>query len=82
MMLTTTAISRELLLERANAMLEAHDDYFPGVQVDGVEQKGDVLVFKGNFWLDEQGLPTAKSTRVFNLYKFLATELSKQYHLA
>jgi hypothetical protein len=31
-----------------------------------------VLVFSGEFYLDEQGLPTPKSTAVFNMFKYLA----------
>lgn len=78
----TTACARETLLQKANEILREHQDYFAGAEVIDVEQKGDVLIFNGDFWLDDQGLPTAKSRQVFNLYKFLATELSKKYHLA
>ncbi|MGD1317695.1 DUF2498 family protein, partial [Enterococcus faecium] len=39
-------------------------------------------VFKGEFFLDEQGLPTAKSTAAFNMFKHLAHVLSEKYHLA
>ena len=44
--------------------------------------RANVLVFSGEFYLDEQGLPTAKSTAVFNMFKYLAHELSDKYHLA
>ena len=33
------------------------------------------------YFLDEQGLPTAKSTAVFNMFKHLAHVLSEKYHL-
>lgn len=46
-----------------------------------VRQNGDVLVFSGEFFLDQQGLPTAKSTAVFNMFKHLAHQLSDKYYL-
>ena len=51
------------------------------MHADSVEQKGNVLVFKGEFFLDEQGLPTTKSTAAFNMFKHLAHVLSDKYHL-
>ncbi len=49
---------------------------------DEVIQQGDVLVFRGPFFLDDEGLPTAKTTAVFNIFKHLALTLSSRYHLA
>ncbi|WP_380177998.1 DUF2498 family protein [Kalamiella sp. sgz302252] len=77
----TQAIDKASLLQKANELIAAHDDFFPGLQATDVEQKGDVLVFRGDYFLDEQGLPGKKSTTVFNVFKFLATELSPLYHL-
>lgn len=77
----TQAISRKALLEKANALIKEHDDYLAGMQADDVSQQGDVLVFRGPFFLDDQGLPTAKTTAVFNVFKHLAVVLSPHYHL-
>ncbi|EIB98658.1 MULTISPECIES: YciN family protein [Pantoea] len=77
----TQAISRQALLEKANALIKEHDDYLAGMQADDVSQQGDVLVFRGPFFLDDQGLPTAKTTAVFNVFKHLAVVLSPHYHL-
>lgn len=77
----TQPIAAADLLIKANAMLVEHEDYFRGVEATSVEQNGDILVFRGNYYLDEQGLPTSRSTIVFNLFKFLAQQLSSQYHL-
>ena len=77
----TQAISRQALLEKANALIKEHDDYLAGMQADDVSQPGDVLVFRGPFFLDDQGLPTAKTTAVFNVFKHLAVVLSPHYHL-
>ncbi|WP_437615881.1 DUF2498 family protein [Erwinia sp. V71] len=77
----TQPIAAADLLVKANAMLVEHEDYFRGVEATAVEQNGDILVFRGNYYLDEQGLPTSRSTIVFNLFKFLAQQLSSQYHL-
>lgn len=76
------SISRQALLELANHLLREHDDYLAGMEVTDVMQQGDVLVFRGPYFLDDQGLPTAKSTAVFNVLKHLAVELSPRYRLA
>lgn len=77
----TQTINREALLRIANERVANHKDYFQGLEVTDVEQKGDVLIFRGNYFLDEQGLPGEKSTVVFNVFKFLAVELSPHYKL-
>ena len=74
-------ISKESLLELANHIMKEHDDYLAGMLVTDVTEKAGVLVFKGEYFLDEQGLPTAKTTAVFNVYKGLAHVLSPQYTL-
>ncbi|XXN65121.1 DUF2498 family protein [Enterobacter ludwigii] len=78
----TESISRQMLLEIANQIITQHDNYFVGLEADDVIQQGDVLVFRGPYFLDSEGLPTAKTTTVFNVFKHLAVELSSQYHLA
>ncbi|MEZ7861556.1 MAG: DUF2498 family protein [Aeromonadaceae bacterium] len=75
------SIQRQALLSIANQMIRDHEDYQPGIQADEVEQKGGILVFKGEFFFDEQGLPSTKSMVVFNLFKYLAQTLSGQYQL-
>ncbi|KOC87946.1 DUF2498 family protein [Winslowiella iniecta] len=77
----TQPIEREALLKKANALIAEHQDYFSGLHATGVEQNGDILVFRGDYFLDQQGLPTRKSTTVFNVFKYLAQQLSSQYHL-
>ncbi|QHM71141.1 DUF2498 family protein [Mixta intestinalis] len=78
----TSPLSRQQLIEKANALISEHDDYFAGVKVSEVEQNGHLLVFRGDYFLDENGLPTAKSTAVFNIFKALTVALSEKYHLA
>ncbi|ORM69984.1 YciN family protein [Pantoea rwandensis] len=78
----TESISRQALLEIANQMIKQHNDYLAGMEAHDVIQQGGVLVFRGPYFLDEDGLPTAKTTAVFNVFKHLAVELSAQYHLA
>lgn len=75
-------IGREALLAEANRIIRQHEDYLHGMCATDVEQKGDVLVFRGEFFLDDQGLPTAKTTAVFNMFKHLAHQLSAKYRLA
>lgn len=77
----TSAISSEALLIEANNVIRQHEAYLQGMVATSVEQKGGVLVFGGDFFLDEQGLPTRKTTAVFNMFKHLAHLFSDKYHL-
>lgn len=77
----TTPIKREALLAEANKIIKEHEDYMQGMEATEVEQKGGVLVFRGEFFLDEDGIPTRKTTAVFNMFKHLAHVLSEKYHL-
>lgn len=74
-------IDRQSLLVEANEIIKHHDDYLHGMVADSVEQKNGVLVFRGEFFLDENGIPTLKSTAVFNMFKHLAHVLSEKYYL-
>ena len=74
-------IQHQDLLTMANQMIRDDEDFIQGMQADQVEQKGGILVFKGEFFLDEQGLPTPKTMAVFNMFKYLAQTLSGQYQL-
>ncbi|MFZ1873102.1 YciN family protein [Serratia sp. D1N4] len=78
---TTQPIEREALLAEANNIIRQHEDYLHGMVATDVEQKSNVLVFRGEFFLDSDGLPTAKTTAVFNMFKHLAHVLSEKYHL-
>lgn len=78
---TIQPIDKKTLLVKANALILEHDDYIAGIVATDVEQKNGVLVFRGEYFLDEQGLPTPKSTAVFNMFKYLAHELSEKYRL-
>ncbi|ERK18121.1 MAG: DUF2498 family protein [Pantoea sp.] len=77
----TESISRQALLEKANQLIKEHDDYFAGMEATDVIQQRDVLVFRGPLFLDNDELPTAKTTAVFNVFKYLAITFSSQYHL-
>ncbi|ELQ6240629.1 YciN family protein [Cronobacter sakazakii] len=77
----TQPIDRATLLAQANKMIREHEDYIAGMVATDVEQKNGVLVFRGEYFMDEQGLPTAKTTAVFNMFKHLAHQLSEKYHL-
>ncbi|MBI6550407.1 YciN family protein [Xenorhabdus lircayensis] len=77
----TMPIKREQLLKKANEIIKTHGDFIQGMYAESVEQKGEVFVFRGEYFLDECGLPTAKSTAVFNMFKHLAHILSEKYHL-
>ncbi|MGO1298188.1 MAG: DUF2498 family protein [Vibrio sp.] len=74
-------ISKNDLLIIANQALRDHDNYIEGIHTTDVEEKNDVLIFKGDYFLDNQGLPTSKTPTVFNMFKFLAHELSAKFTL-
>ncbi len=76
-----TSISKFDLLLIANQLIQEHENYMDGMRADSVEEKDGVLVFKGNYFLDEKGLPTPKTTAVFNMFKYLAHQLSKEFTL-
>jgi hypothetical protein len=78
---TKQPISKASLLELANQIIKEHEDYLDGMLATDVAEKSGVLVFKGEYFLDDQGLPTSKTTAVFNLFKALAHALSPQYTL-
>ncbi|MDU4843171.1 MAG: YciN family protein [Leclercia adecarboxylata] len=78
---TTQPIDRATLLAEANKLIREHDDTLAGIEATGVEERNGVLVFSGDYFLDEQGLPTPRSTAVFNMFKYLAHALSDKYHL-
>ncbi len=78
---TTQPIDRATLLAEANKLIREHDDTLAGIEATGVDQRNGVLVFSGDYFLDEQGLPTPRSTAVFNMFKYLAHALSDKYHL-
>ena len=77
----TQPIDRETLLIEANKIIREHEDTLAGIVATGVTQRNGVLVFSGDYFLDEQGLPTPKSTAVFNMFKYLVHLLSEKYHL-
>tara|TARA_Y100001956_G_scaffold2724_1_gene2779 strand:- start:3042 stop:3290 length:249 start_codon:yes stop_codon:yes gene_type:complete len=74
-------ISKFELLLIANHIIQEHDDYIEGMRADSVEEKEDVLIFKGEYFLDDNGMPTANTTAVFNMFKYLAHHLSKEFTL-
>lgn len=78
---TTQLIDKQSLIIEANKVIRAHEDFMHGMEATDVEQKNGVLVFKGEYFLDEQGLPTGKSTAVFNMFKHLAHVFAEKYHL-
>lgn len=78
---TTQPIDKQSLIIEANKVIRAHEDFMHGMEATDVEQKNGVLVFKGEYFLDEQGLPSGKSTAVFNMFKHLAHVFAEKYHL-
>ena len=65
----------------ANQEIQDHEGFLEGMRATSVEEKDGVLVFKGEYFLDDNGLPTAKTTAVFNMFKYLAHQLSPKFTL-
>ncbi len=78
---TRKEISKEELLKLANELIKNDYEYMDGMEATDVHQNGEVLVFKGNFFLDKNGVPTLKTNAVFNMFKKVTTALSKEYKL-
>ncbi|MBY3787057.1 DUF2498 family protein [Photobacterium carnosum] len=74
-------ISINELLMIANQVIQDHQDYVDGMRATSIIEKDGVLIFKGEYFLDDDGLPTAKTTAVFNMFKFLAHKLSPEFTL-
>ncbi len=66
---TTQPIDRASLLIEANKLIRDHEDTPRALKRPAWNNVTEVLVFSGEY-LDEQGLPTPKSTAVFNMFKY------------
>ncbi len=77
-----TLITETDLLAIANKIIKEHEDFIHGMRADAVEQKGEILVFKGEYFLADDGTPTGKTMAVFNMFKLLAQQLSGKYRLS
>ena len=58
---TTQPIDRASLLIEANKLIRDHEDTLAGIEATGVEQRNGVLVFSGEYFLDEQGYRPRKA---------------------
>ena len=76
---TTQPIDRASLLIEANKLIRDHEDTLAGIEATGVEQRNGVLVFSGEYFLDEQGLPTPKAPPCLTCLNTAHT-LSEKYH--
>lgn len=74
------AISQFELLLIANQIIQDHDDYIEGMRATAVEEKDGVLIFKGEYFLQD-GMPTTHTPAAFNMFKYLAHHLSKEFTL-
>ncbi|MDD6177264.1 MAG: DUF2498 family protein [Succinivibrionaceae bacterium] len=78
---TRKEISKKELLKKANELIKDDYEYMDGMKATDVVQNGEVLVLKGEYFLDEHGVPTPKTNAVFNMFKKVTTVLSKEYKL-
>lgn len=81
-MSTKESIANDELLMIANQLIQDHEAYIDGMRADSVEERAGVLIFKGEYFLDGNGLPTEKTTAVFNMFKYLAHQLSPKFTLS
>lgn len=74
-------ISATDLLMIANQIIQDQETYIEGMRATSVEERDGVLIFKGEYFLDDDGLPTENTTAVFNMFKLLAHKLSPEFTL-
>ncbi len=74
-------ISEFDLLLIANNIIQEHDDYISDIRADSVIEKDGILIFKGDCFLDDLGLPSEQTPIIFNLFKYLTLHLSKEFTL-
>lgn len=77
----TQPIDRRTLLIEANKVIREHEGTLAGIVTTGITRRNDVLVFNGDYLLDEQGLPTPRNTAVSNMFRRLVYILSERCHL-
>ena len=77
-----TPVSREEVIRPANAMIKKDWEYMDGMEVTEALQRDEAIVLRGEFFLDEQGLPTPKTNAVFNMFHRVSVELSRKYRIA
>lgn len=80
-MSTKKPIDQFELLLIANQIIQDHEAYIEGMRAESVVEKDGVLIFKGHYFLDENGLPTENTPAVFNMFKYLAHKLSPEFTL-
>jgi hypothetical protein len=74
-------ISQFDLLLIANQIIQDHDDFIEGMRATSVVEKDMVLIFKGEYFLTDEGLPSEKTPAAFNMFKYLAHHLSPEFTL-
>ena len=80
-MTSKVEIQAQELLLIANQLIQEHPSFVIGMRAHSVEEKDQLLIFKGEYFLDEIGLPTSRTTQAFNVFKYLAQTLSPQFTL-
>lgn len=74
-------ISKDQLMLKAVELMKECDDYIDGILPTDVREVDGSFVFTGEYFLREDGTPSAKTLAVFNVFKFLNHRLSRQFYL-
>ena len=64
-------IAKNDLIAIANKIMKECDDYVEGIEVIDVRNSNEAFVFSGEYYLNDDGTPSAKTLAVFNVFKFL-----------
>lgn len=75
-------VSQEEIIRMANEMIKKDWEYMDGMEVTSAIQRDAAIVLRGEFFLDDQGLPTPKTNAVFNMFHRVSVELSRKYRIA
>lgn len=74
-------IAKADLIEIANKIMKECKDYVDGIEVQDIRNSNEAFVFSGEYYLNEDGTPSAKTLAVFNVFKFLNHNLAPLYIL-
>ena len=76
-----TRISQGDIISLASETIQGFSEYIPGMTISSAQQEGEVIIFRGETFLDEYGLPTDTSKIAFSLYASLSDKYSETYQL-
>ena len=72
-------LTQEALVSIANERLKLMPQYREGMQVFTATMQGEILVLRGEFFLDGSGTPTPQTVHALPVYDELAKALGSEF---